>query len=396
MSFRPTPFQPDHDRYFYEPRVFWSTGIGRASTATNRKLVFSQEHFRNGSRFPIRLTKLLVSPIGYLLRSFTGQTNAQYDACGAAIARSTVSIEYPRGFSGQRIAGPTTLVGAEPTAEPTMDSTAQEGASGMLGLSRWDFDLPYFVPQDYQVPLELSNIRLFQDALVPANVRANRAFFERTRSWILGHGVVNLDGLIQSSPTGDAFPQGPQPTGQPDAAIFATGAGNAPSGWSQGGGWPGGTWGRQKSNRGLPYSEVTGFGVHIDQRLLDDNIIAAVQALGIPDPRVAPIAQRIITKCRTVNAGTGERWWRDGAPLSLVSPTINSSAFVRELEDPIVLGPGEAVNVSIILPPSFALGEDTIDPIFSVGLSLAGYAVVEDNMRKIPPMPGELLPQPMI
>lgn len=394
--FRPTPFQPDHDRFFYEPRVFWSTKMAQASGLPRRTFAFPQEHFRNISRFPIRLTKLLLSPVGYLTRSYGTATAADYGLCMAALARAQISIEYPRGYSGQRRPMPTTLFKAEPTADPSPEVTATPEASSLFGVSRWDFDVPYIVPKDYQVPLELSGVRTYDTlGILPQALRMNRAFFERTRSWILGH-VVGIPGLLGTVPNGAAFPGGPQPLEAPDGAIFPVLSSNTPALWGPGGAFPGGEWSRQRANRGLPYTEVTGFAVHIDQVLFDDTAAAGIAALGYTDVRMAPVAQRVITRCRTVNAGTGERWWRDGAPLSLVTPTVNPSALVRTLEDPIVLGPGEAINVSLTLPETYVIDETTIDPLFSIGASLAGYAVVEDNNVKFPPAPGEFLPQPMI
>lgn len=389
----PTPFRPDHDRYFYEPRAFWSVGYGQPSTTgPQRTIRFPQEHFINGSRFPIRLTKLCVSPVGYLARSFTAADPSQFDACMAGISRALVSLEYPMGYSGQRRPGPTHLYGTDPTGDPDMENTATPYVSSLFGMSRWDFDLPYYVPQTYQVALELSNVRGYQGVTGSLNYASWRAFYERTGSLILGHAVQRF-GLIQTSPLGFGFPGGPQPFDSPDNAVFPGLAGNAPSGWSAGGRWPGEEWPRQKANRGLPYTESTGFGVFLDQRAFDDEVFADFFAT-FPDIRVAPLSQRIATKCRTIGAGTGEKWWRDGAPLSLVTPTI-TPAFVRDLEDPIVLGPGESVIVSLQLPPTRVVDDTTVDPIYSVGVSLTGYAVVEDNNRKVPPMPGELLPMPM-
>ncbi len=389
----PTPFRPDHDRYFYEPRALWSVGYGQATTTgPQRTIRFPQEHFINGSRFPIRLTKLCVSPVGYFARSFTAQNAAQFDACMAGITRSLLSLEYPMGYSGQRRPGPVHLYGTDPTGDPDMENTATPYASSLFGVSRWDFDLPYYVPQTYQVALELSNIRAYLGVLAQTPVSSARAFYERTGSLILGHAVRRF-GDIETTVQGSAYPGGPQPFNVPDDVPFTGANGASQTGWGAGGRWPGGEWPRQKANRGLPYTESTGFSVFLDQRAFDDAAFAAYNAQ-FPDLRMAPISQRIATKCRTIGAGTGEKWWRDGAPLSLVTPTI-TPAIVRDLEDPIVLGPGESIIVSLQLPPTYTVGQDTVNPIYSVGVSFTGYAVVEDNNRKVPPMPGELLPMPM-
>lgn len=385
----PTPFTPDHDRYYYEPRAFWSVGYGQPSTTgTRRTIRFPQTHFLNGSRFPIRLTKLCMSPVGYLARSFTATQPSEYDACMAGISRVSLSIEYPRGYSGQRRPGPINLFGMDPTGDPPAAPVAPY-ASSLFGASRWDFDVPYLVAQKYAIALELSNVRAYVGSS-QTGFRTWRAFYERTRSLILGHGTQHY-GFIQTAPLGNGFPAGPQPFDAPDNAVFNGLAGNAPQGWSPGGMFPGQEFDRQRANRGLPYTELTGFGVFLDQRDFDDEVAAAFP--GFPDLTVAPLAQRIATKCRTTTAGTGEKWWRDGAPLSLVTPNL-TQALVRTLEDPIVLDPGESIQVNLHLPAPYVVDDTTVDPVYSVGVSFCGYAVVEDNNRKIPPQP-EFLPMPM-
>lgn len=388
----PTPFRPDHDRYFYEPRALWSTAQGQASTAGARRMLsFPQEHFLNGSRFPIRLTKLCVSPVGYLAKSFTAQNASEYDACMAGISRSQLQIAYPRSYTGQRRNGPVDLFGLDATGSPSMAGSSAPYASSLFGVSRWDFDVPYFVAGKYAIDLSLSNVRAYQ-GISAQTFRAWRMFYERTGSLILGHCVQRY-GLLDSAPLGYGYPRGPQPVDAPDNAVFAGVAGNAPTGWSAAGRWPGTDFDEQRSNRGLPYTEVTGFGVMLDQRSFDDEVYTDLSGTWF-DITVAPLAQRIATRCRTTTAGTGEKWWRDGAPLSLVTPSINSAAYVHTLEDPIVLMPGDSIQPNLVLPETYIVDDSTVDPIYSVGLSFCGYAVVEDNNRKIPPQP-EFLPMPM-
>jgi hypothetical protein len=391
----PTPFRPDHDRYYYEPRAFWSVGYGQPSTTGPRRTIaFPIEHFTNGSRFPIRLTKLCLSPVGYFAKSFTSTGAPDVAASMAGISDIQISIEYPMGYSGQRRPGPCLLFEGDPTADPSLALTAEGYASSLFGVSRWDFDLPYMVPQDYQIPLELSGVRAYAGLPFLA-FRTSRFFFERTRSLILGHGVERFGFASTMATPGDlGYPQGRQPFTAPDGLIFNGAAGNEQNLWNAGGRWPGNEWPKQKANRGLPYTEVTGFAVHIDQRAFDDEAYAD-NSLTYPDLVIAPISQRIATRCKTNAAGTGEKWWRDGAPLSLVTPS-RTSALVKVLEDPIVLNPGESIIVRLSLPPTYTIndGEDTVDPIYSIGASLCGYAVVEDNNRKIPPQP-EFLPMPM-
>jgi hypothetical protein len=87
------------------------------------------------------------------------------------------------------------------------------------------------------------------------------------------------------------------------------------------------------------------------------------------------------TRARTRNAGTQEWWWREGAPLVLVCPSM-TPGLVKRLEDPIWLGPGEQLMVEMEAPDPIVVGEETLAPTYNVGLSLCGYAVVEDNRNK--------------
>jgi hypothetical protein len=87
-------------------------------------------------------------------------------------------------------------------------------------------------------------------------------------------------------------------------------------------------------------------------------------------------------RARTTNGGTNQWWWRPGAPLALVCPTI-TPAQVYEFEQPIVLGPGEQLEVELWAPlaPSLVLlgsgGAQTVQPNYTIGLSMTGYTTIE-------------------
>jgi hypothetical protein len=76
------------------------------------------------------------------------------------------------------------------------------------------------------------------------------------------------------------------------------------------------------------------------------------------------------------NGGTGAYWWREGAPLALVCPTI-TPAQVYDLPEPITLGPGERLDVEVSSPGPTPMGEESIDSIYQIGVGLCGYASIE-------------------
>lgn len=82
-----------------------------------------------------------------------------------------------------------------------------------------------------------------------------------------------------------------------------------------------------------------------------------------------PLGARVGTKARLGGAGPRTGFWREGAPMSLVSPS-RTTAMVHQLEVPIVLAPGDQVEVEVSAPHRPA--DDEGLPSTNVGVSLAG------------------------
>ncbi len=117
--------------------------------------------------------------------------------------------------------------------------------------------------------------------------------------------------------------------------------------------------------------------VHMDQ-IGNDNALANENAAfdGVP---IAPASLRMGSRVRTTNAGSGEDWWRPGAPLALTLDTITPAA-VFMLPFPITLTPGDTLDVELVIPgvpPPAVLPPLEVQRAYNVGISLNGWAAIE-------------------
>ncbi len=391
--FKPIPFAIDNDRFYYEPRVLWSTArIGasieaRSSTQPGGYQPLPKEHYRNGSRWPIRITHALISPVGYLLASGNADDESVFDQAMAAISRTNLRIAFPKSSWIERLDTDVLNFATEATAEPGfLGDPDLEYASGLFGTSRWTFDPSYIVPRKVTLDLILSTIQLYNTGEVRPVGSASLAFFERGGR-MLGHSRSRPSAPLEYAPTwqiaNGAWPDANTPIIGDGYAINLGVSGPQKQTFPGQQKWPSNLYLHQLASRGLPYTEVTGFSVAIDQIDIDDQVTNLDGAGLFSDARVAPIAQRIITKASTRDGGTQERWWRDGAPLSLVTPTQNNCAFVHKFADPFIIGPGDGMEVGLQAPAARTVNDVPILGPYNVGVSFLGYACVEDNDKKV-------------
>jgi len=398
--FKATPFHIDNNRFYYEPRVLWSVArVGntidqaypptspptQSATQPTGYVKLDKSHFQNPGKYPIRITHAIVSPVGYLFRDRIATVSGQVDQCMAGLGRVKMRVSFPKSSWIERIDTDVMSFANTPTAEPSLDDDADlNRASGLFGVSRWTFDPSYIMPSRSILDFELSAIGSYQNVLQP--VSASMLFMERGGR-MLGHGRTRAPEDIQGSPSLwapnlTAWPQSHVPTiGDFFAANNGAAGAGKPAAFPPEGKFKAYTYNHQLASRGLPYTEVTGFAIALDQIAIDT---AAIAQFG--EGRIAPIAQRIITKAKNATAGTLQPWWRDGAPLSLVTPTQNNAAWVHKWDQPFELGPGEYLEVSLQAPPprTMTFGVPTsIQPVYNVGVSFLGYAVVEDNNAKM-------------
>jgi len=367
----------------YEPRAFWSvTQVNLEDNPTGR-VVLSREDFRNGEKWPVTLTHLLVAPINYALRSFASgsPTDPGNYHLGAAsvlnFARLLVSAPQRQGYARRVI--PATAFTPRPRWEPR---TNNPQAAALWNAVRWDFDHPMVMPRQGTLELQLSSVGY------PAGLQSNVP--EIDFSVIVNEGPPagsNAPGTAGVWP-GNAriHPRSPVFLGSPNRGwpgVFpADPVGNDPQPAS-----PFATsivWPPQMQLSAREYDSqnvtnagsvpTTGFAVAIDQLGLDDVFDANTPVGGFVSG--TPLSMRMAARARTRNGGTGHWWWRPGAPLALVTPTI-TPAQVYRLPTPITLAPGDTLEVELQAQRPVPFGEQTLDTLTTFGVSFTGSAAIE-------------------
>lgn len=376
-------FPFDSSRYYYEPRVLWDVAsVDSAKSAPDEpraRVTLDEMNFRNTGNYPVVLTHLLLSPVGYTLRTLEGETPLSpttYDAAMSIINKIGVTISAP--FSAHFSEWDVSAAGllSKPTADP------ENGLhSSLHGVSRWQFDTPYLVPTRASVRLDLSTFTLATgvDDENAAALVASSVMFRELVGPLGGHARVRERRALAPAMSGAVFPGGPQPLPS-DAFGSSNFSGSAFSTavWDSSGLFPADEYRRQEANRGgTPSQYLTGFSVLVDQIDHDELLHGTPGYSGHP---LAPLSQRIATRARTETGGTQEWWWRPGAPLALVTPS-QTSALVQRLEEPIVLAPGQCLQIEVQAPTPRVFGSGgegvTVSPVYNFGVSLSGFACVE-------------------
>lgn len=375
---KPTP------GFLYEPRAFWS--VGRIESATSRAtrppnvVQLPRADFTNGERFPVTLTKVCVAPVNYNFDRYSDAaapplTTANFRNCGvAALEFPGLTIAAPqRQYYAAR---PGHLQGLTPEPSYTPAIAGQNGspayASSIWGLSRWKFDHEMHIPRLGDLEFDLSSVAV--DGTLPGAPTAPTAFvnFEETKQGLFGgQSRGALFALREWVPAGGAaytFPFGADGFGPPTQ-------GNTQTVWPSTSRLSARRYGAENptSDGSVP---VQGFSVMIDQISYDADTFAGHLPAPAAGSVLAPLAFRVACRARMRNGGTGAYWWRQGAPLALVTPTI-TPAQVYTLVNPITLGPGDSLALELSVPPPVVIGEDTIPSIYQVGVSLCGFAAIE-------------------
>ncbi len=384
----------DRTRYIYEPRVLWSlesiptTGTIGGSSALTRRTV-DPGNLRNGSRWPIRLTHMLVAGAGYNFRSLeiaaAPTTNAQYDNSMGIINKMAFLLSHPRTMHVMHFDMATISNQAQPTSMPSPTSTqnitvgADDNglfhASSLFGVSRWDFDIPYDLPRKGAVQFDLSVVpNTNASAAASGSPPVTSVMFSQESDQFNQTGRLRpraANDFVRGVGVGDGlFPAGLNAAPYDGFGTGAYAGTMTPQFWRANQRFQPDDFRAQESNRGSAVRGLKGFAVAVDQVDFDDVVAASV------NQPIAMFANRMATQCRTTSGGTGEWWWQPGAPLALVCPTI-TPALVVKLSDPIWLGPGDALECEIQAPIGVSIGGNSLTPTYNLGISFAGYAVVE-------------------
>lgn len=379
--------EDDERLFLHEPRALWTVqsiqAPSGASSALNGRVTVDKDHFRNGSRYPITLTKLLLSTIGYTFREYAPDveqhTLATVQNSMSVLNLLDVFISAPYSLHLSKNDLRASSLPACGVSEPSMRYyLSTPFASGAWGLCRWDFDRILWLPRKATLQLDLGAYALPDISFGPKEWTA--AVLPRTSvcfdEWHTGMMGGN-NRLRQRAALPDATET--LTDNDPNIVIDAFGpfAGtNAASAtpWPPNGLFQPKDFDEQESDRGQEMSAYRGFAAMIDQIDYD----AFIQGLGdqYAGQPVAPLSTRVPTRARTTHGGSGEWWWRPGAPLCLVSPTIGP-ALVFDLPNPIVLGPGEQLELEIQVPNGIVVGGQLWQPTYNLGVSFTGYASIE-------------------
>lgn len=383
----------------YEPRAFWSIahidtqlGAQRDGDAVfpSNRLLFGQNDFLNGEKYPVTLRYLCVDAPGYVWDTYTdgaalSQSNFRNDRV-AVLDRARLSIAvmgrhyYNRDFMNA------VQLGAIPTSEPRLDidpdvAGVTHSNPRLFNVFRWAFDEDMILANDGAAEFWLSGIRIPGFAGLTAPVAAD-----------LPTATV-------------AFHQGPLRGTSRGAGAFWSGSGrratfdpltssNSPiprDGFANSAlvplsteAWPSTTrFNAQQflaqAPNGFPgtVNIVKGFSVALDQTDWDAYLRgeAGVSAQGI----LASVGGYIGTRARNAQgrSGTQAWWWRPGAPLSLVSPT-QTTARVYKLHSPITLAPGDSLRVQLEVPDAVSVPGvvGDVDSHYQLGVSLCGEAAI--------------------
>lgn len=366
----------------YEPRAFWS--LARVDTSqTQPRPPFTvrlpANDFLNGEKYPITLTKALVAPINYTFSRFSNAaalSAANFRNCGvAAVENPRVVISAPQRQYYLRNPGHPQVTTPRPSDTPNNPGLAfgtPDYASSLWGLTRWQFDKPMVIPKLGDLEFDLSTFTIPPIVAGPPVDPRATIHFEEAGGNLFG-------GNARQSPTLFLRTYNNTTGGTPPFPADGFGLSNFPQSVLDL--WP--STQRYSAKRYAaenPSSDgsipVTAFSVMIDQSVYDLNIGTSVIALPDAGSVVTPLSLRVAARARMRNGGTGSWWWRQGAPLALVCPTI-TPAQVYDLPEPITLGPGDRLDLEVTAPGPVTDGEQTINSVYQIGVSLCGYASIE-------------------
>jgi len=362
-----------NDELIYEPRALWDVQEGIPTTDDGERVItFDRENFRNGTRNPITLTKLLLSPVGYTFKSFGGVnanpvTLGDWDACATAIQKCKLFLKAPQRQAYTRRPRRIPLWNGAPTADISMVNDATLGYSaGLLNTVKWDFDKPLVIPKGGIAEMAVG-CPLYAPAFggpTPSRQTVTISFFEafglpggnaRTHETTLGfysgtaatHPLSMADGLQSGTGTdADIYP--------PNQILTRD------------------IWRAQQSTQ-VGSTRVTGLSVSIDQLQYEDEIqTAGAPYAGVPMTNLA--ARTPVGTTRLFGCGSGQEWWRENIPLALLGATLGP-ALVFALKRPITLHPGDTLDAELTFPG----GPDSnaVFPHYKVGMSFTGYAAIE-------------------
>lgn len=390
---------------YYEPRVLWGSslivgvnGFGPEDIINVRTATpFQKNAFFNGERVPYVLTHMIVQwcqPGGYLDYN-TGRLAA---SVGVNVGRKgtarfgrnsppLILDPVPRAEAYQQVSL-TASLSAEAPGDRNFGSVLN--ALPTINTCRWDFDHPCVVPADTQLEIMVgarlptpvdttaSSVRacvnLYAPSAEPANFPGNaftaqelevRQLTLSAATDRFAEQMYQINAQIDVLSTDSFTP----PTVVPFIGYVG---GTEPQPFPPRSQLSSRATLQQKANFRMP-AALGGFAVTMDERDIPE-----AQRLDL-----GPLAVTTPIRIRSRNGGSGAYWWRDYAPLSMVTPSM-TPASVSKLRLPLTLAPGEELDVGLLLrgqSPINGIGTGTLPARVTPSMcyvSFCGFAAYKD------------------
>lgn len=389
----------------YEPRALWQvTDVPFLNKlgVPGAEVVLEGTEWMNGSRYDFVLTHMLLCPINYaviadaneVMQNISvsiahGATPITVDRFGPAyglLQPIAPSPTFSDRSTGQQVPYDFAPLVDPPTVNPRT-RLVLAAQPRIFDVARWQFDQPYRLARRGIVQFGLSSCGA-PGTRLNADLDKMRVTMGFDEAWSSGGGMrmqmrTQLGKLIVGSgagtPWGPPVQSGPSLDTTLDAVMWPAESQFSPKEWK-----------RQEAGRGGGDGSgwLQGFTVHLPNYANVDGL-DRVPGASADDSGVS-LATRLGVRASTTNGGTGRNWWRPGAPLALVTPTVGASHCVK-LQAPLRLGSREQIRLVLrssgragLLSGLNQLGDtlweqDRINAgSFKVGISLTGYAIVKD------------------
>ncbi len=398
--------------YTYEPRVLWGRMLRERVTNQQGVVVsetftpFDREHFYNSQRWPIVLTHM-----NLLSKPLEGATPFgildDFSSPEIAMPKVRISKMGSAPFSVMDQIGAIGWEGTTNSGPRARDAHSLTLASFLDGFNtvRWDLELPLTIPDRGMVQFDISGIPpIFEFGPDPQDTltvvaRSTFQFFENatapqqtpgnTRSFVTDR-ILTMSERDCKHFTSPTATQVLSDIANAEAGLnpFALGTSTT---WDNGYGMPGRQFiARQASvNRPSSISSMTATFAKLLNvgEITDPRRLYFMPGQDGSTPRAFTarqnLTQSIYTRARVQQGGTNTWWWREGAPLALVMPTITPCPVYR-FPKPITLGLGEGLTVTGEIPTdglypatSFESGDDEFTyESHALYVSVCGYACI--------------------
>ena len=390
----------------YEPRSLWSVqnidttpynndpNLGENNVLQYVYQKFDRENFRNGTRYPITITRFAMVMLNYLY-AVNPDTFVQpvggaplVDSAQQALNRARFRISVPGRQNYSRFELSVPSYGIKPTwAEPV--SSPPTPRANTFGLVRLNYDRPLFLPRQCALELQLSSPSDLSYA--PAGAVTIPNVFGSAGLTSVPAEVIFMEegGLTPGSARSKQFPlmlsqspnQAPGQNGYPYAIppYFAPATvDNKIPFWHRPQTFSAVEFRKQEGTRAGSNMDL-GCSIALNQFDYDSVLIDTFGNTG----KIAPLSTRVGSRVRSVDFGSGADWWRPGAPLALTFDTV-TPALVVMLPQPVTLQPGDTFEVEAQVPgPFYTAGfvgeQNNVQqnaPNYALGISFNGYAAI--------------------